>query len=130
MGPYNDWPSAKPTRKVTIVIWTAAAVVWKTFSITGIAGRYMSMDKGANACRAPSKINSSRWRKRETVRVGCAITRKQTSVAGPRCGNRHDTGGERGLGAQRECSGSSASERFRTWISFTAVVTIRLYTGW
>ena len=60
---------ANPNKNVTSVICTAAEVVWNTFSITGMAGRYMSMDSGANACKAPSSTNSSRWRKVETGRV-------------------------------------------------------------
>src|SRR4051812_39341484 len=47
-------------RNVTIVSWTAAAVVWKTRSICGIAGKYMSMEMGANACSRPSQKSNSR----------------------------------------------------------------------
>ena len=60
IGPYKDWPTAYPSRNVTMVTWTAAAEVWNTVSMTGMAGRYMSIDSGANACRAPSSTSSSR----------------------------------------------------------------------
>src|ERR1700727_1078327 len=39
-----------------------------------MAGKYMSMESGANACSAPNRVSSSRWRKRETGLDSCAIT--------------------------------------------------------
>jgi hypothetical protein len=84
MGPYNDWPTANPARNVTMVICTAAAEVWKTFSITGMAGRYMSIDSGAKACSIPSRTSNSKWRKREIGGAGCAVTVELTSLAGTR----------------------------------------------
>src|SRR5581483_1042542 len=54
--------------------------------MTGIAGRYMSIERGAKACSAPSKTRSSKCRKPLTGRASCAITVDQTSVAGERLG--------------------------------------------
>ena len=54
IGPYRDWPRAKPMRNVTMVSCTEAVEVWNTFSITGMAGRYMSIDSGAKACSMPN----------------------------------------------------------------------------
>ena len=47
-------------RNVTMVSCTAAVEAWNTFSITGMAGRYMSIDSGAKACSMPSKTRSSK----------------------------------------------------------------------
>jgi hypothetical protein len=83
-----------------MVYCTAAAEVWKTCSIWGMAGRYMSMETGAKACSIPNKNKSSKCRGREMGMVCCAITGEAISVAGvsrreARAGHQNAHGGER-----------------------------------
>ena len=84
MGPYKDWPSANPRKKVASVRCTSAADAEKTRSRSGNDGRYMSMDSGANAWRAPMKMMISSWRIR--VRLACSVIKigKASVTAGGR----------------------------------------------
>src|SRR5512142_1714263 len=63
-----------------MVYCTAAAEVWNTCSIWGMAGRYMSIETGAKACNIPSRNRSSRCRNREMGAVCCASTAEVISV--------------------------------------------------
>ena len=54
-GPTMSWPSANPTIVPVRVSWMAAAVVSKSASSTGKAGRYRSIVNGPSAVSAPSR---------------------------------------------------------------------------
>src|ERR1700716_2816343 len=71
-GPAINWPSANPIRQVVSVSCTADGPARRPAEMAGNAGRYMSMDSGANADSEPRMTTS---RTRPAAGLGTSETR-------------------------------------------------------